>query len=62
MNKAVIATLIALITIVGAVLGYSNQFVSKGQFDEFKVGTVQNLDKRLDRMEEKLDRISDRLK
>ena len=65
MNKAMIATLIALITIVGGVMALNSGNVSTAEFDTYKEAQTtaeQKVDRRLERMEEKIDILVQRSK
>lgn len=54
-----LATLAAVVTIMGTGFAISTQFVSVAQFTEFKNGTVGAVDARLSRIEQKLDRLAE---
>lgn len=65
MNKAIIATLIALITIVGGVMALNSGNVSTAEFVTYKEAQTtaeQKVDRRLERMEEKIDILVQRSK
>ncbi len=65
MNKAIVATLIALITIVGGVMALNSGNVSTAEFVTYKEAQVQadvKVDRRLERMEEKIDVLLQRSK
>ncbi len=58
MNKALIGTLIALLTIIGGVMALNSGNVSTATFETYKTEKVSQetqLDRRLTRMEEKID-------
>ena len=65
MNKTIIATLIALMTIVGGVMALNSGNVGQGEFATFKEAQKtadSKVDRRLERMEEKIDVILQRVK
>lgn len=58
MSKTIIATLIALLTIIGGVMALNTGNVSNAEFATFKQGQMtadERVDHRLERMEEKID-------
>ncbi len=65
MNKTIIATIIALITILGGVMALNSENISKGEFSTYKEAQQtadQKVDRRLERMEEKIDVLLQRTK
>ena len=52
-----IGSIAGITTIVGTIVAVSMNYVSKAQFTEFKDGTVAQIEKRMDKMDEKLDLI-----
>lgn len=56
-QNIIIGSIAGIMTIVGTVFAVSMQFVSKSTFTEFKEGTVAQVEKRMDRMDQKLDMI-----
>ena len=56
-QNIVIGTIAGIVTIVGTVLAVSMNYISKAQFTEFKEGTIVSVEKRMDRMDSKLDTI-----
>lgn len=53
MTKTVIGTISTLIIIVGTIYAISDRFVSRTEY----TGSMQAIEKRLDRIEQKLDRV-----
>lgn len=53
MTKTVIGTISALVVIIGTTFAISSKFVSREEY----TGSMQTIEKRLDRIERKLDRL-----
>lgn len=65
MNKTILGTLVALVTIIGGVMAFSNGSVSKAEFVTYKEAQTTadgRVDRRLERMEEKIDKLLQRVK
>ena len=65
MNKTIIATIIALFTILGGVMALNSGNVSNAEFSTYKEAHTtadQKVDRRLERMEEKIDVLLQRTK
>lgn len=65
MNKTIIGTMIAILTIIGAVMALTSGNVSQAEFQTYKAEKVRledRLDQRLERMEEKIDKIAEKIK
>lgn len=65
MNKAMIGTLVALLTILGGVMALNSENVSKAEFTTYKDAQTiadHKVDRRLERMEEKIDVLLQRVK
>lgn len=56
-QNIIIGSIAGICTIVGTVFAVSMNYVSKSQFSEFKDGTIAQVEKRMDRMDDKLDTI-----
>lgn len=65
MNKTIVATIIALVTIVGTIMALNTANVSKDTFEVYKEGQSKQeitVNERLTRMEGKLDVLLERTK
>ena len=65
MNKTVMATILAILTVVGAVMTLNSGNVSQSEFGAYKEGRDKQdvmLEKRLDKMEAKIDIIIEKMK
>ena len=60
-TKTILQILLIVVAIVGTVYGISHRFVSKDVFIEFKEGAIESIYGRLERMDNKLDKIAEKL-
>lgn len=56
-ETVVLTTIATILTIIATSFGLSRQFITKDQFEEFRSGTTNGLEKRMDSMDKKLDRL-----
>lgn len=56
-SNVVLGTIGGIVAIIGTAFAVSVQFVSKATFSEFKEGTIAHIEKRMDGIDSKLDRI-----